>query len=104
MQHKRLFLVIVFAILFVFQQVHATANIHSPNDSPRSISLQSYAPRVNYDNGILIENTDFDTQNPDLSGHSDCFAAARSGRRVVEQQSFAHEKIITGVGRGPRRS
>jgi len=38
----------------------------------------SYAPRINYENGALIENTDFDAQNPDLSGQSGCFAAAKS--------------------------
>ncbi len=35
---------------------------------------QTYAPRVMYDpQGNLIENTDFDAQNPDLSAPSSCF-------------------------------
>jgi len=36
---------------------------------------QTYAPRMNYDNGALIENTDYSVQNPDLSGVSECFNA-----------------------------
>ena len=32
---------------------------------------QSYAPRLNYDNGSLIEDTGFDAQNPDLAPYSD---------------------------------
>jgi hypothetical protein len=39
---------------------------------------QGYEPRVNFDNGQLIENTGFDAQNPDLAGDSACFAAANS--------------------------
>lgn len=35
---------------------------------------QTYAPRIMYDSqGNLIENTDFDAQNPDLSEPSSCF-------------------------------
>jgi murein DD-endopeptidase MepM/ murein hydrolase activator NlpD len=33
-----------------------------------------YGPRIAYDNsGLLIENTDYGNQNPDLSGYSTCF-------------------------------
>lgn len=38
----------------------------------------TYGPRINYDNSLLIENTDFDVQNPDLKGFSACFEAAKS--------------------------
>jgi len=35
---------------------------------------QNYAPRIMHDSqGNLIENTDFDAQNPDLSPPSSCF-------------------------------
>jgi hypothetical protein len=34
---------------------------------------QEYTPRINYDNGSLVENTDYSVQNPDLSDTSGCF-------------------------------
>ncbi len=41
------------------------------------LDSQNYAPRINYENGSLIENTDYGVQNPDLSGESACFGVEK---------------------------
>ena len=56
----------------IYSQPVLTASIFSPplgyNDR------KEYGPRFTYNNfGVLIENTDYGIQNPDLNGYSSCF-------------------------------
>lgn len=44
-----------------------------------NLGQSKYGPRIQYNTfGTLIENTDFDVHNPDLSGSSQCFGVLRS--------------------------
>ncbi len=83
--HRRLSICIILAMLSIVlagssegafgQQISASATFSFPLGF---VDGQSYSPRINHDDGNLIENTDFDAQNPDLSGYSNCFEAAKS--------------------------